>query len=460
MVITDVDKCTILDIYEYEGKDNILIEAPEGNYYINEDGYYKITALIDTELPAMGYKVFSIENGKCERLESSKKLEIKNSSYRLFIENEKLCVQMNDEKIIEDFITFEDCGNDGDTYDFSPLRGDSLIYFRIINGISMNSQGFSTLNLEGTIKLPKDLNSRLNHENLEEVKVNLKLALDESEDIIKCKVVIDNNIKSHRLRVIVKSEIFTDESIASIPFGYIKRPILNGNIGKWDTSYLENPIDIEVFDGTVSITDNKNTMSIYSKGIKEYQVIEDKIYLTLLSTTSQLGKPNLLYRPGRASGDTTKQGHVMIETPNAELLGIREFEFAISMKNKLFDETLVEKTYEKYTTEDVYYQLQMLNKFINRIDNKIQNINSKVKFERNYSLLEVDKDICFSSISPSLKDDSILLRLKNPSNNEVKVDNFKFEKFKSLKIVNTIEEELEQDIIIIDPYSFITIKLK
>lgn len=460
VVITDVDKCTILDIYEYEGKDNILIEAPEGNYYINEDGYYKITALIDTELPAMGYKVFSIENGKCERLESSKKLEIKNSSYRLFIENEKLCVQMNDEKIIEDFITFEDCGNDGDTYDFSPLRGDSLIYFRIINGISMNSQGFSTLNLEGTIKLPKDLNSRLNHENLEEVKVNLKLALDESEDIIKCKVVIDNNIKSHRLRVIVKSEIFTDESIASIPFGYIKRPILNGNIGKWDTSYLENPIDIEVFDGTVSITDNKNTMSIYSKGIKEYQVIEDKIYLTLLSTTSQLGKPNLLYRPGRASGDTTKQGHVMIETPNAELLGIREFEFAISMKNKLFDETLVEKTYEKYTTEDVYYQLQMLNKFINRIDNKIQNINSKVKFERNYSLLEVDKDICFSSISPSLKDDSILLRLKNPSNNEVKVDNFKFEKFKSLKIVNTIEEELEQDNIIIDPYSFITIKLK
>lgn len=457
--INGVKEYTILKIEKFEGRENILKEALDGNCYINEEEYNKITALIKTELPAMGYKVFDIVNSKCSKLDRNNQLEIKNSDYRIFIRDDKLYIELSSGKIIEDFITFENCGNDGDTYDFSPLRGDTTICFRVIDGVKLYSNNFNSLELEGKVMLPRDINSRITKEEVEAVTVKLQISLIKDDEIIRCKVSFDNKIKSHRLRVSIKSEIFTEESIASIPFGYIKRPILNGIIGEWRNSYLEIPIDIEVFESTISITDLNNTLSIYSKGIKEYQVIEDKVYLTLLSTTSQLGKPNLLYRPGRASGDTTKQGHVMIETPNAEQLGNKEFEFAISIRKEIFDEFLVEKRYEKYIVQNIHYQLQGLNNFINRLDNKIQKSRMTLEFDREYSLLEIDNNICFSSISPSLKDNAILLRLKNSSYKEVNVNNFNFDKFDSFKIVNTIEEEMPNNDLTIAPYNMLTIKL-
>ncbi|MDU5110690.1 MAG: glycoside hydrolase family 38 C-terminal domain-containing protein [Clostridium sp.] len=457
--VADVEKCTVLDIHEYEGKENILIEAPEGNYFINEDGYYKITALIKTTLPAMGYKVFKLSEGKVDIIENSNNLEIKNDNYKIFVENEKLCVELKDGRKIEDFITFENCGNDGDTYDFSPLRGDSNITFRIVEGIRKASEGIEKLELSGRVLLPKDLESRLDRNELKPLDIKLIISLLKDDELINCRIIVDNNILSHRLRACIKSDILSNESIASIPFGYIKRPILNGEIGEWNSSYLEIPIDIEVFEGTVSITDDKNTLSIYSKGIKEYQVIEDRMYLTLLSTTSQLGKPNLLYRPGRASGDTTKQGHVMIATPNAEQLGKNEFEFSISLLEESFNENKVEKRYEKVNSQNIFYQLQGLNKFINRLDNKIQNSRTKLDLKREYSLLEVDKNICISSISASFKDNAILLRMKNCSNEELIVDRYDFNKFKRWEIVNAIEEVQDNPKLVIDPYNIITIKL-
>ena len=326
----------------------------------------------------MGYKVFKLSEGKVDIIENSNNLEIKNDNYKIFVENEKLCVELKDGRRIEDFITFENCGNDGDTYDFSPLRGDSNITFRIAEGIRKASEGIEKLELSGRVLLPKDLESRLDRNELRPLDIKLIISLLKDDELINCRIIVDNNILSHRLRACIKSDILSNESIASIPFGYIKRPILNGEIGEWNSSYLEIPIDIEVFEGTVSITDDENTLSIYSKGIKEYQVIEDRIYLTLLSTTSQLGKPNLLYRPGRASGDTTKQGHVMIATPNAEQLGKNEFEFSISLLEESFNENKVEKRYEKVNSQNIFYQLQGLNKFINRLDNKIQNSRTKL----------------------------------------------------------------------------------
>lgn len=57
--------------------------------------------------------------------------------------------------------------------------------------------------------------------------------------------------------------------------------------------------------------------TIFTRGIKEYQQLDQHIALTLLATTGELGKPDLAYRPGRASGDTTKKGHVLIPTEDA-----------------------------------------------------------------------------------------------------------------------------------------------
>lgn len=458
-VIAEAEEYTILDIYKYEERENILIEGTEGNYFINEEGYYKITALIKIELPAMGYKVLSLIDSKEVIFKDDDGLEIKNKNYKIFVKDEKLCIETKTGNIIEDFITFENCGNDGDTYDFSPLRGDSNINFRIVEGYRKISKNIEILELSGSILLPKDLQSRLDRSKLEKLNIKLIISLLKESELIDCRIIVDNNIFSHRLRICIKSNILSNESISSIPFGYIKRPILNNKIIETNTSYHEVPIDIEVFEGTVTITDDKNTLIIYSKGIKEYQVIGETIYLTLLSTTSQLGKDNLLYRPGRASGDTTKQGHVMIATPNAEQLGNNEFEFSISFLDEGFNENKVEKRYEKVNSQNIFYQLQDLNKFINRLDNKIQNSRVKLNLQREFSLLEFDKDICISAISPSLKDNAILLRMKNCSNEKLIIKKYDFIQFKRWEVVNTIEEVQDTSTLVIYPYSILTIKL-
>lgn len=462
VVLKDVEQFTILEIDKYEKRKDILVEAPEGNYYIDEDPYYKITALAKVSLPSMGYKVFEIEEFKNSLITKDNKLEINNEFYKIKVKDKKLSIELSNNEIIEDFIFFEDCGNDGDTYDFSPLRNDKPIYFRVTEGKREIGKGIERLILKGRKTLPKNLEDRISMEHFEELDVTLEITLLEKSSIVDCKIVVDNNIESHRLRVGIKSGINSYESIASVPFGYIKRPILNSesHIKNWEKEYLEKPIDIETFEGTVSITDRHRTLSIYSKGIKEYQGIDDIIYLTLLATTSQLGKPDLLYRPGRASGDTTKQGHIMMPTPLAQQKGIKEFSFGISLRKEEFNERIVEKRYENFTTQNISYQMQVLNKFINRLDNKIQPAeNMELEFPREYSLLSIDKKVVFSSIAPSLKNsNSLLLRVKNSSSESIPINEKDFSKFKSWKVVNSIEEEKENKLII-KPYNMLTIKL-
>lgn len=456
--LENVEDFTIISVEEFKERENILLEAPEGNIFINEPSYCKITALAKVELPPMGYKVFTIVDAKCNEVKEDNKLEIKNDNYTIFVDDNKLCVKLRNGKIVENLIEFENCGNDGDTYDFSPLRNDENILFNVTDGIKEISQNIERLILSGNYLLPKTLDDRISKENMEELQIKIEISLIKDNDMIQCKIIVDNNIDSHRLRVKIKSDIYTNESIASVPFGYIKRPILNGELGHWENDYLESPIDIEVFDSNVSITDDKFTMSVYSKGIKEYQVCDDTMYLTLFSTTGQLGKPDLLYRPGRASGDTTKQGHVMIPTPNAQLHGIKEFEFGVCLLEEKFDEHLIEKRYEKYTAQNINYQVQNLNKFINRIDNKIQKSMYQRQYEKEYSLLSIDDSVVFSSISPSLKDDAVLLRLKNSSNKTISLKDYNFDKFKKWEVVNNIERKIENQLEI-DKYNMLTIKL-
>lgn len=116
---------------------------------------------------------------------------------------------------------------------------------------------------------------------------------------------VENQIKNHRLRLKVNTGVKTDYNIASLPFGYIERkPVVPAN---WQETYSEMPIDIEPLEQSVTLTNETASCTVFTCGVKEYQQLDQDLALTLLATTGQLGKPDLAYRPGRASGDTTKK---------------------------------------------------------------------------------------------------------------------------------------------------------
>lgn len=453
----------ILDTKHYPARDHVRIVTSEGERYYVEPEYYKITVLCHMDLPAMGYQVFQFEEKEehhPEELQSVDGTSISNEYYSVEFCNQEVILTTREGRQFKNFILFEDCGNDGDTYDFSPLEGEQPKLFSLPSCEIRTTSLMEEMILRGEIMLPARLEDRLKeHGDQGALKIELRISLTKGVDRIEVKCKADNQIYSHRLRVKINTGIFAEETIASLPFGYIRRNVLKEIPEDWREKYVEIPIDIDVYDGSVSVEDEEHYFTAFSKGLKEYQFIEDSLYLTLFSTTSQLGKENLLYRPGRSSGDTTRQGHEMIETPMAEEIGTHEFEFAFHVGEGRFDGYKTAKMWEDYTLEHISYQSQTLNKFIYRLDNKIQLREKITKSPSAFSLLELEKSILFSSIAPSLYSNAVLLRIKNPTENPVAVEDYDFSKFSKIEKVNYIEEVCIDQEYIIPAYDTLTLKL-
>ncbi len=459
----DHEEAVVIEETYFEGKIDLLLETPEGPKYINEDPYFKLKVLLNISIPSMGFKVLEIED-------SSKQLElltpvdvstIENEFYELTFNEKNINLKTNTGIKVDNLLTFVSEGNAGDTYDFSPLKNDVPIDLKLDLKTVEKSSLLQKMLLKGSYKLPLDLEDRIGTSNNKgELEISLEIILKRESQLIEFNVKVNNLINSHRLRVKLDTGMVNTTSIGSLPFGFIERNQLVDPIKNWQSQYVEYPIDIEPFDKSVSVSNDKYHMNAYSLGMKEYQHVGTHIYLTMLATTGQLGKPNLAYRPGRASGDTTKKGHVMIPTPMAQQKGVSEFNFAISINEGVFDELLVSQLYEKYSTENVSYQNQSLNKFIHRLDNKLQPHILESSYEEEFSILSVDTLALDSSLSPSLYDEnSFLLRLSNPTKQQLNIKLDDTSKFEKIRIVNCIEEEQIEQNMIVKPYNMITLKL-
>lgn len=455
--IKDCINCCSYSVKKISGRKNVLVEGLYENFYTKEESYYEHKLNIEVDLPAFGYQVFKVEKDINQVNNIDCDLDISNEKYHIWVNNDKLNLAVNN-LVVEDFIVFEDMGNDGDTYDFSPLRNDKPIYFRPIKGSRIINKLEEKLILTGIIMLPENLSDRLDGEHKREFNIILEIKLKKGNEAPIFAININNTVNSHRLRVILKTNIKANKSIASIPFGFLERDILNKEPEYWEEEYLENPIDIEVMNECVAIKDEHNCAIVYTKGIKEYQVEEDQIILTLFATTGELGKSDLLYRPGRASGDITKKGHIKIDTPKAQVKGNLQFEFMLDFP-KSFEEREVVNKYNRYLSQNIYYQNQDFNKFLNRIDNKIQSKSLNRLVPKRYSLFDLGK-LTISTIMPSLYfEDSYVIRIENKTNIKQKLDLNKLKNNFKLEFINAVEDVIEP-ISYINNYDFVQIRIR
>lgn len=438
--IKGVESFSILESKIFKGNPEALVEKSEGNYYEKEDDYYLHKILIKVELPAFGYRVFDFNKSTPTRKKSNK-----------FIENEKFKIELdgNNLKLIEknkitnNFLTLIDDGNEGDTYDFSAIKGDTPIEYKNDRARVEISETNQRMIVTATARLPYDLKERIQKKT--SVNSEAKIIIDlRDQGGIRIKVIYDNNVLCHRLRLKIKRKLnyHPKYSLASTPFGTIKRKILNGNIeSNWQKRNVEIPIDIETNSGFVALCGDNEQLTVFNKGIKEYQAYEDSIIMTLFSSTDELGKPNLLYRPGRASGDTTKKGHVRFKTPRAQVLGRHVFELMIdTLKND--EEILYKKLYD-YETPAVFYQNQKINLFHERIDNKIQLIPSNKELPSVKSYLELSDEIYVESIYNSLIDGKIKVRFRTFKDTNKQLLGFD----ENCKVGNLLEEGDESKIV-------------
>lgn len=176
-----------------------------------------------------------------------------------------------------------------------------------------------------------------------------------------------------------------------------------------------------------------------------------------MATTGQLGKPNLLWRPGRASGDTTSLGHQMEPTPMAEELGNNEFKFGLAyFDGEELSESQIANVADKWLSQSISYQLQTFNLFVNRLDNKIWDIefsNDLPPISKNENWLSLNLPCSISAIYPAYTvKDSYVLRLSNMSDKIVDVSDLKE---KGYLLTNALEEVIDSKYQI-EPYSMAT----
>ncbi len=434
--LLDVEDYEIIQTKSYEEKLDAFIETPIGNIPSPQNKYYHHKIKVICDMEPLNIKVIKYIP-KEEELDNkvSKDNFIKNSKFEISFENEKLNLKYED-KVIKDFINIVDCGNDGDTYDFSPLKDDKDIIFNFTNCEVKKYKTHQEMNLSGKVNLPIDLENRITKSKTKESEFTLKIQLEE-KSIIKFKLEFNNNVLSHRLRVKVKTFNTIKNTISSSAYGEVKRKVLTeSDLKGWEENYSEKPISIETFDGFIKSYDNQNNITLFSTYGKEYEAIEDSIYLTVFSTTGELGKADLINRPGRASGDITKKGHIKIDTPLAQNLGEVEFEFGLDIMDYEFFNVM--NVLKDYREDIINYQIQDLNKFFYRIDNKIMEYKKEEININNYKPLKVKTNGIITSLGIDLDNNTFIRGISNKEQ-YLKVNDKELENktvFKNQKIEN------------------------
>ncbi|MGL5428050.1 MAG: glycoside hydrolase family 38 C-terminal domain-containing protein, partial [Cetobacterium sp.] len=370
---------------------------------------------------------------------------IEDSFYKIYFCDGKLTLFNKSTKVLlQDFITLEDSGDDGDTYDYSPPILDRKIQhsFSESSAIFNNDSIFKNLEMQSYIRLPLNLKDReLNILNTY-LKYDLKIELNNSGNI-SVHLTVDNHTQDHRLRAVINTGIASNISIADTPFGTIERLNTPENIDSWrEIGWKEEPSPIYPFLNFVTLKNKDISASILSKGIKEYEILENsKIAITLFRSVGFLGKPDLLRRPGIASGQEFKY----IPTPDSQLQEKLKFKFSIRFEDNSiveFDANSLKKEYQLYAVTTPYYQVQELNLFTNTLKYFVMHpLKDKLKSFKN--LIDFSEcGLALSSIFP-IDEFSYGLRLVNLNSkkeNEVIKVNFG----KAYEIINMLQESVHQ----------------
>lgn len=429
----------------------VVIQTPDGEKETMQDSYYYINNIdvIDAPVHPLSYKIFQVCYQNLNRA-GEKKLS---DSADCHIENEFYLIQFRDKNIhvtdkinnikYSKLLTFRDSSDDGDLYDFSPLPDEKVLEFDqfTLNSVK-KSHKKSLMNLELKCKLPEGLKEDRKGRSERTLDFLLNIQVELKDDMVRLNMDCLNNIRDHKLSLMFNTGIKSHVAAADVPFGFIQRKKDLDLLNNWK-GYTEYPVDIEPMQNSVSHFDGERSFSVYAKGIKEYQLHDAGVEITLFKSVGYVGKNDLHFRPGRASGRT-------MESPDGQLLKNLSFQVAFTSQ-KEFSQLETAVTTEKFLNDFHLYQKQNIEREIQRIDNFDIWINpSEVSYEEKLLDFQLNKDIIFSSID--LRPTETLVRVFNPTENNLSIP----EKFQE-RICNALGNRIEKDLI--GAYDHLNIKL-
>ncbi|MBX4224205.1 alpha-mannosidase, partial [Enterococcus faecium] len=162
---------------------------------------YELDIKINVNVTELGYTVVEFEknNEKLETAIEIDKTEISNNKYKLSFKDGHLNLIVGDRQYL-DFVHLIDSANDGDTYDYSPLEGDTELSLKFETAKVYKDSLQETLVVYGKAQLPKNLKDRLSEKpEMEEISYEISFSLGESQ-------IVEGTLKIHNLSLYNFSE--------------------------------------------------------------------------------------------------------------------------------------------------------------------------------------------------------------------------------------------------------------
>lgn len=461
----DVDYTIIKsrDLTDYVLSQTIMLD-PSRKFYVPDQVLEVTMAIKANDVPALGYVQYSIDTQKDSHKETADKKVLENKYYTIEVEeNGSLTIvdKANNVTYKNQGILVEN-GDDGDSFNYSPPRKDMEVFSNEskctvkISGSDIYDQA----EIHFDMVVPADLDERAEGKVSVTMLVDMTVALRKDSKVIDFNVKVDNKGLSHRLCVLFDSQIVSAFNYADQQFGLIKRPnyyekemklymeSMNNKTEKkagiqelanWtndQSTWQEPPISIEPTQSYVSLTDGKTGIAVIPQGVREYEVLDDsKIRLTLFRTYGFMGKENLIYRPGRASGER------IIETPAAQLLKEMEFNFGFTSYAGDINDSDIDTLAKQYNTNlEVYTYAEFLNGRLIFSQREIEGQNAKI-----HSLFETEENLVVSAVKKAEEDDGYIIRLYNGKDHKDLDDKIKFNfDIKEAYYTNLKEEKTEE----------------
>ena len=455
----DVDYTIIKsrDLTDYVLSQTIMLD-PSRKFYVPDQVLEVTMAIKANDVPALGYVQYSIDTQKDSHKETADKKVLENKYYTIEVEeNGSLTIvdKANNVTYKNQGILVEN-GDDGDSFNYSPPRKDMEVFSNEskctvkISGSDIYDQA----EIHFDMVVPADLDERAEGKVSVTMLVDMTVALRKDSKVIDFNVKVDNKGLSHRLCVLFDSQIVSAFNYADQQFGLIKRPnyyekemklymeSMNNKTEKkagiqelanWanDQSTWQEPPQ-----SYVSLTDGKTGIAVIPQGVREYEVLDDsKIRLTLFRTYGFMGKENLIYRPGRASGER------IIETPAAQLLKEMEFNFGFTSYAGDINDSDIDTLAKQYNTNlEVYTYAEFLNGRLIFSQREIEGQNAKI-----HSLFETEGNLVVSAVKKAEEDDGYIIRLYNGKDHKDLDDKIKFNfDIKEAYYTNLKEEKTEE----------------
>ena len=413
---TDLSETDISLAMDIASENYILDSYSKNPKYV----FWKNKIIISSDfLPAGGYEVIDIRENEAannnEKLVSSHENQLENEYLKINIkENGSLDIFEKESGEKFSALIYEEKGDDGDEYDYSPPKNDRIFTTENLKAeiTKLYENNFETaFEIKHVMMVPNALNPDRSGRNTEltELKIKSTVSLRAASRIIAVKTELYNNSHDHIIKVLCSAPVTTDSSYAGDHFSVIKRDNQISVPENWkELNYKSKPLPIYPMQGFTDISDSKTGIAVLSAGLPEYEIYNnDTIALTLMRSVGKMGKSDLEIRPGRVSG-------IEFNTPDSQMTGNYKFEFGIIPHSGNYSDTQIQRLVSLYSAPVNVKQF-------------LEDIKTGDRPLRKEYIELTGNNIEVSALKKAERDKNIILRLFNPSqklseNNRLKIN--------------------------------------